>query len=150
MVAIVQCMLTYLYIHTHASSGLLETWEDTHTYTPIPILDLVCTNSQISGCAFQEHFTYRQAAIHWGSDWWHTYTPIPTLDYLHKHAFLFHSYRRVFIALMQRYIQHAYIIHHWRTSLSRDCRIADRTGRHPGLGASFLIFRGLFQSIDIR
>ena len=120
----------------------------THMYThPCPPLIL---RAHERTCArhlqpFQECFHYTH--IHTSScllEFWlkitHTYTPVPmpTLDWLHKHIFLLHVYRSVFLARMRRYTQLAYLFHQCETSrLSRDGRIADCTVRHPGVGCSF-------------
>ena len=62
-----------------------------------------------------------------------THTLIPTLDCLHKHTFLFHAYRSVFLTRMQHYTQLAYLFHQCGANLlSGDSRIADCTMRHPG------------------
>ena len=69
-----------------------------------------------------------------------THTPIlmPTLDCLHKHMFLLYVYRSIYIARMRRHTQLAYLFNQCATSLlSRDCRIADCSVKHPGVERPF-------------
>ena len=72
--------------------------------------------------------TYTQVAV---DD--NRHKPIPMLDCLYKHTFLFRAYRSGSLTCMQRYAL-AYLFHLYGTNLlSRDCRIADCTVRHPGI-----------------
>ena len=46
-------VLTYIYIHAHTSSSLLESEDDEYTHTQILTLDLACTNAHNSGRVFR-------------------------------------------------------------------------------------------------
>ena len=73
--------------------------------------------------------------------------PMPTLDCLHKHIFLLHVYRSVSLAGTRRYTQLAYLFHQCATSfISRDCRIADCTVRHPGVELLFFSYHCFAQA----
>ena len=90
-------VLTYIYIHTHTCSCLLESEDDRHTHIHLEA---------------RFFSTFRRASITFTDKYLSTgdlvdddiFTPIPTLDCLHKHTFIFHAYRSVFLKSMQRYI----------------------------------------------
>ena len=137
-------MLAYIYLHTHTRSCRRESDNDrdirpcllplilrvhkhTHasrgaSFIALPGALPLHTHTYIhtSSCVLE----IRLMMIH---------TPMPTLDGFHKHIFLFHVYRSVFLARMRRYTQLAYLFHQCATSLRRDGRIADCTARHPGV-----------------
>ena len=117
-------------------------------HTPIPALDLTCTNLHTSRGTpiwhFQKPFLYlhtsRCRLKNLVADGRHIHTriPISTLDCFHKHTFLFHAYRNISLARLQHYTQLAYVIHLCGTSLlSREGPIAASTVRHPGVEYPF-------------
>ena len=140
-------MLTFIYLHTHTSSCLLESvayWQ-THTHTPIPTLDCV-HNTHIPTLSRQYniyiHFRVQSRVKITDT---HTHTPVctPTLDCLHKHTYT--SWRvsllqlqELFLYTAAGYTQFDYLFHKCRTSLlNRNCRIADCTMKHPGVERPF-------------
>ena len=141
-------MLAYICIHTHTSSYRRKSDDDRHTHTHAHPWSYVCTNTHTSlglplialPGTLPLHTHTSSCLLEIWLTMTHTYTPIPmpTLYCLHKHIFLLHVYRSVFLARMRRYTQLAYLFHKCAMSLlSRDGRIADCTVRHPSVERPF-------------
>ena len=142
-------VLTYMYIHTHTSSCLLESYEKWQTYIhPYPRL-IACTihtqsHPYIQLIARTTHTCILGRRVEWKLHI-HIHSPvlIPTLDCLHKHTctswrvHILH-YRSVSFTRVQDYTQSVYLFHQCGTSLfSRDGLIAYRTVRHPDVDRPF-------------
>ena len=124
----------------------------TDTHTPMPTLDVTCTQTRthtFQGApliallgALPLHAHTQLAVYERFSWWWHTHT------HTHAHAwllaqtyFLLHADRSISLACMRRYTQLAYLFHQCATSLlSRDGHIADCTVRYPSVKHSYSSF----------
>ena len=124
------CVQSYKHTHisgrffysTSSSAYIIYTHTPTHTHTH--------THMHSSSCVLEIFLM-----IHTHT---HTHTHAHA-DCLHKHIFLLHVYRSISLARMERYTQVAYLFQQRATSLlSRGCRIADCTVRHPGVERPFL------------
>ena len=87
--------------------------------------------------------TQTSRGAEWGEDKTHTHIRTYTHAWLLAQTHI-HLVARFFSQLQERFVythaaltQLAYLFHQCRTSLSRDCRMADCTVRHPGVEHRF-------------
>ena len=160
-------MLAYIYLHTHTRSYRRESDDDRHTHTHTythpythPCLPLILRAHKhthtsrgasfiaLPGALYDTHTHTSSCVLEICLMMTRTYThPYPRLIALHN-TFLFHVYRSVSLARMRRYTQLAYLFYQCTTGhLSRDCRIADCTVRHPGVERPF---SSLLLAVEIR
>ena len=140
-----------IHINTYTSSCLLARKDDRHTHPYPPLISRAQTHIPLGARLFLALSgalpSYTQTISYQLGIWLlmthsqtrtHTVILMPTLDRFCKRTFLFHTYRRASLKLMQRYLQLAYLLLQCETNLlSIDGHITDFTVRPPGVELPF-------------